>query len=168
MRTPGERCGLAWVCLGDAGTYVLPAKRGRLGQIAEHTWAVPSGPPASNIGCRTIQEVERERALLFGREAERYDRSRPTYPSALIEEVMGSSPHSLSVLDVGCGTGIASRLVAERGARVLGVELNAGMAEVADRRGIPTEVAAFETYTPPGAPSILSYLRRRGTGWTLQ
>jgi 2-polyprenyl-3-methyl-5-hydroxy-6-metoxy-1,4-benzoquinol methylase len=81
---------------------------------------------------------------------------------------MGSSPHSLSVLDVGCGTGIASRLVAERGARVLGVELNAGMAEVADRRGIPTEVAAFETYTPPGAPSILSYLRRRGTGWTLQ
>jgi SAM-dependent methyltransferase len=91
---------------------------------------------------------ERERAKLFGREAERYDRSRPSYPSAVIDEVLGSSPHGLSVLDVGCGTGIASRPMAQRGAQVLGVELNAGMAEIAERRGIPTEVAAFEEWDP--------------------
>jgi SAM-dependent methyltransferase len=97
-----------------------------------------------------VPDVLRERAKLFGREAERYERSRPTYPAAVIDEVVGASPHGLSVFDVGCGTGIASRLMAERGARVLGVELNAGMAEIAERHGVPTEVAAFETWGPAG------------------
>lgn len=94
--------------------------------------------------------TERERAKLVGREAERYDRSRPTYPGELIDEVLGPSPQGLSVLDVGCGTGIASRLMADRGAQVLGVELNTGMAEGAERHGIPHEVAAFETWDPSG------------------
>jgi SAM-dependent methyltransferase len=93
---------------------------------------------------------ERDRARLFDREAERYDRSRPTYPEAVIDDVLGPSPHGLSVLDVACGTGIAARLMARRGAQVLGVELNAGLAEIAERHGIPTEVAAFETWDPAG------------------
>jgi SAM-dependent methyltransferase len=92
----------------------------------------------------------RERAELFGKEAERYDRSRPSYPEALIDEVLGSSPQGLSVLDVACGTGIASRQMAERGARVLGVDLNAGMVEIAERHGIVAEVAAFEKWDPAG------------------
>lgn len=94
--------------------------------------------------------IERERANLFDREAERYDRTRPTYPAALIDEVVGSSPRAVRVLDVGCGTGIASRLMAERGARVTGVELNAGMAEIAERQGISVEVASFEKWDPAG------------------
>jgi len=96
------------------------------------------------------RDVDRDRARLFDREAERYDRSRPTYPEAVIDKVLGPSPHGLSVLDVACGTGIASRQMAQRGAQVLGVELNAGMGEIADRHGIPTEVAAFETWDPAG------------------
>lgn len=102
----------------------------------------------SPVEVACVVPPERERAKLFGREAERYDRSRPSYPAAVIDEVLGSSPHGLSVLDVGCGTGIGSRLMAERGAQVLGVELNAGMAEIAERHGIPTEVAAFEKWDP--------------------
>ena len=97
-----------------------------------------------------MSHVERERAKLYDRQAKQYDRSRSGYPDALIDQILGSSPHRLSVLDVACGTGIASRLMAERGARVLGVELNAGMAEIAERHGIPTEVAAFETWDPAG------------------
>jgi SAM-dependent methyltransferase len=91
-----------------------------------------------------------ERARLFGEEAERYDQTRPSYPHELIDEVLGPSPEHLSVLDVGCGTGIASRLMAARGAHVLGVELNASMAAVAERRGIPVETARFETWDPAG------------------
>lgn len=91
-----------------------------------------------------------ERARLFGEEAERYDQTRPSYPDELIDEVLGTSPEHLSVLDVGCGTGIASRLMAARGARVLGVELNAPMAAVAERSGIPVEAARFETWDPAG------------------
>jgi SAM-dependent methyltransferase len=97
-----------------------------------------------------VPETQRERAQLFDREAERYDRTRPGYPLALIDAVVASSANALSVLDVGCGTGIASRLMAERGAQVLGVELNGRMAEIAQRHGIPVEVAPFETWDPAG------------------
>jgi SAM-dependent methyltransferase len=94
--------------------------------------------------------MDRERAKLFDRLAERYDRTRPAYPEAVIDEVLGPGTSELSVLDVACGTGIASRQLAQRGARVLGVELNAGMAEVARRHGIPADIAAFETWDPAG------------------
>lgn len=91
-----------------------------------------------------------ERAKLFGREADRYDRTRPSYPDELIERVLDPSPRDLSVPDVASGTGIASRQMAQRGAQVLGVDLNPGMAEVAERHGVRTEVAAFETWDPDG------------------
>lgn len=92
----------------------------------------------------------RERARLFNREAERYDRSRPPYPHDVIDDVLGPEPRGLSVLDVACGTGIASRAMAERGAHVVGVELNPAMAQIAERNGIPTEVTAFEAWDPAG------------------
>lgn len=95
-------------------------------------------------------QIDHERARLFDAEAERYDRSRPGYPSELIDEVLGPSAPGLSVLDVGCGTGIAARAMAQRGAEVLGVELNAGMARIAERHGVPTEVARFEAWDPAG------------------
>jgi SAM-dependent methyltransferase len=100
--------------------------------------------------CHGQYDVMQERARLFDREADRYDRTRPSYPDALVDHVLGPFPDRLSVLDVACGTGIASRLMAQRGARVLGVELNAGMAQIAERYGVHTEVAAFETWDPAG------------------
>ena len=63
-----------------------------------------------------MQPLARERSKLFDQEAERYDRCRPTYPDAVIDELLGPEPEGLAVLDVGCGTGIASRPMAERGA----------------------------------------------------
>ncbi len=45
---------------------------------------------------------------MFDREAERYDRCRPTYPAALIDDLVSSKPEGLKVLVVGCGSGIAS------------------------------------------------------------
>lgn len=92
----------------------------------------------------------RDRARLFGREAERYDRARPSYPDALIDEVLEPNPQGRSVLDVACGTGIASRQMAARGARVLGLDLNPEMALVAQRYGITVEVGAFEAWDPAG------------------
>jgi SAM-dependent methyltransferase len=94
--------------------------------------------------------MDRDRARLFDSEAERYDRSRPAYPAALVDDVLGPSPHGMSVLDLACGTGIASRAMTARGAQVLGVELTAGMAEIARRHGIATEVSSFETWDPAG------------------
>jgi SAM-dependent methyltransferase len=95
-------------------------------------------------------QSQRERARLFDRQAERYDRCRPGYPDEVIDEILGPSPRGLSVLDVASGTGIASRPMARRGAQVLGVELNANMAGIALRHGVLTEVDAFETWDPAG------------------
>ncbi|MBO0732462.1 MAG: class I SAM-dependent methyltransferase, partial [Acidimicrobiaceae bacterium] len=91
---------------------------------------------------------DRQRACSFGADAERYDRFRPTYPPALIDHLVGSSPGR--VLDVGCGTGIVARLLAHRGCRVLGVEPDERMAAVARRHGIEVEPGTFEAWDPQG------------------
>jgi SAM-dependent methyltransferase len=87
---------------------------------------------------------------LFDHEAERYDRCRPRYPDAVIDELLGPGPSGLEVLDVGCGTGIAARPMVERGAKVLGVELAPRMAEIARRHGIDVEIGEFEHWDAAG------------------
>lgn len=94
--------------------------------------------------------IARERARLFDDQAETYDRTRPRYPGAVIDAVVGPLAGGVAVLDVACGTGIAARQMAERGADVVGVELNAGMAAVAERHGIDVEVAPFEAWNAAG------------------
>ena len=91
-----------------------------------------------------------ERSRLFDQEAERYDRCRPSYPAVLIDDLLGPKPKGLDVLDVGCGTGIASRLMADRGAKVLGVEVGPRMADIARNHGIDVEVSTFEDWEPAG------------------
>ena len=93
-----------------------------------------------------MRRLAEERSRLFDQQAERYDRCRPTYPRVVIDEILGPEPAGLDVLDVGCGTGIASRQMAERGANVLGVEVAPRMAEIARNHGIEVEVAAFEDW----------------------
>lgn len=62
-----------------------------------------------------------------------YAAARPSYPVESIDvliEGMGD-PAALSVVDVGAGTGISSRLIASRGPRVLALEPNAKMRDAA-------------------------------------
>jgi SAM-dependent methyltransferase len=93
--------------------------------------------------------AQREVAEGFGTDAATYDRARPDYPAGLVSRIVESSPGP-DLLDVGCGTGIASRLFQAAGCRVLGVDPDARMAELAGRSGIPTEIATFETWDPAG------------------
>ncbi|MEE1797885.1 class I SAM-dependent methyltransferase [Streptomyces sp. NPDC101062] len=72
------------------------------------------------------------RALSFDAVADQYDEARPGYPPALfdaIEELAGRPLRGARVIDVGAGTGIATRLLRARGARVTAVEPGPGMAE---------------------------------------
>ena len=57
--------------------------------------------------------ADRSRAESFGSVAEQYDRYRPSYPAALIDDLV--APRPADVLDVGCGTGKAAVLLAARG-----------------------------------------------------
>jgi SAM-dependent methyltransferase len=92
--------------------------------------------------------LNRTRAAAFGSDAERYDLARPSYPPALVDDLMADRP--ARVLDVGCGTGKAARLLLERGSDVLGVEPDARMAAVARSHGVTVEVVAFEDWERRG------------------
>lgn len=91
----------------------------------------------------------RDVAESFGTDAERYDRTRPSYPDAMIERIVAAGPGP-DLVDVGCGTGIAARQFLAAGARVLGVEVDARMADVARRAGIDVEVSPFESWDTAG------------------
>ncbi|WP_406303584.1 class I SAM-dependent methyltransferase [Streptomyces sp. NBC_00885] len=72
-----------------------------------------------------------QRGLSFDAAAAQYNAARPGYPPALfdaVEELTGRPLKGSRVIDVGAGTGIATRLLRERGARVTAVEPGPGMA----------------------------------------
>lgn len=95
----------------------------------------------------------------FTEDAELYDRARPGYPADAIDdlaELMGLGA-GRRVLEIGCGTGRLTTALAERGCRVVAVELGAEMAAVARRKLAPfpsvtVVTAGFEEWTLPAEP----------------
>ena len=85
----------------------------------------------------------------FGADPERYDRTRPRYPQELVDAIIAASP-GRDVLDVGIGTGVPARPFQAAGCRVLGVEVDARMAEFAHEHEFAVEVATFEDWDPAG------------------
>jgi SAM-dependent methyltransferase len=126
--------------------------------------------------------------------SEVYAKYRPSYPSTAIDAIIsgcGLTSSSLLV-DVGSGTGISSRLFADRGIRVLGIEPNAEMRAAAsahavspgtqvvlyqdgraEATGLPTAVAdavlaaqAFHWFDPDGALSEFHRILKPN-GWAI-
>lgn len=95
----------------------------------------------------------------FGEDPARYDRARPGYPAELfvdLARLAGLGPHR-RILEIGCGTGQATRPLARLGCTIVAVELSADTAAVARRNlaGFPAvtvEVGAFEDWAPPAEP----------------
>lgn len=73
----------------------------------------------------------------FDEVAELYDRVRPGFPDALFDELAAALPRSPVVVEVGPGTGQATKGLVARGARVTAVELGANLAAVLARK-LPT------------------------------
>lgn len=65
----------------------------------------------------------------FTTRATAYATSRPSYPPEALDAILAGlgDPATLSVADLGAGTGISSRLVADRGPHVFAIEPNAAM-----------------------------------------
>jgi SAM-dependent methyltransferase len=86
---------------------------------------------------------------------ELYDRVRPTYPPALLDElvVLAALPERARLLEIGPGTGKATVPLAQRGFELVGIELGPRLAALARRNlaGFPNvEIvnAQFETWEP--------------------
>lgn len=88
----------------------------------------------------------------FGTDAARYDRARPSYPDALIDAVVGLGGTAPRIVEVGCGTGIATRMFVRRGAKVTSIDPDARMLAVAAASvpagSVEFVCSAFEDWDP--------------------
>jgi SAM-dependent methyltransferase len=101
--------------------------------------------------------MDEKRRLSFGGVAELYDRSRPSYPQALVDGVLEFARAGAGdrALEVGAGTGKATVLFAERGLSVVALEPSAEMAAVARRNcaaygQVTIEQTEFERWQADG------------------
>ena len=94
----------------------------------------------------------------FDADPDAYDRTRPVAPDAVFDETMrlaGLRPGS-TVLEIGPGTGQATRPLAERGVRILALELGPHLAARARQNlgGLPSvtvRATSFEAWVPGDA-----------------
>jgi SAM-dependent methyltransferase len=99
----------------------------------------------------------REQRFVFREVADLYDRVRPGYPEALVDDVLGlSGLPAPRLLEVGAGTGKATAAFAARGLEIVALEPTAEMAAVAVRNtaafpAVAVEVATFEEWGGAGA-----------------
>jgi SAM-dependent methyltransferase len=94
---------------------------------------------------------------LFDEVPELYDRVRPTSPDELFADLVSIAGirEGSSVLEVGCGTGQATRALAALGFSVTAVEPGAGMAALARQRlsgfhNVQVETSTFEEWDDRG------------------
>lgn len=73
--------------------------------------------------------------IRFAGREEEYARRRPSYPPAAIDAVLDGLGEARAIVaaDVGAGTGISARLLADRGARVIAIEPNDAMRQRGER-----------------------------------
>lgn len=99
--------------------------------------------------------------LSFENAVEVYDEVRPSYPAALFDELFGLLPVEPQIVEVGPGTGKATRDLLARGAWVHAIEIGPAMAARL-QANLPSErllvsVGDFETMDiRPGADAVFS------------
>lgn len=89
-----------------------------------------------------------ERALSFGSAASAYEQFRPGYPDELVDEILAYADRPVrTALEIGAGTGKATRVFAGRGVAVTATEPDSAMLQEL-RKHVPETVttvqAAFE------------------------
>jgi SAM-dependent methyltransferase len=108
------------------------------------------GRPPESLG-RTFDSV-----------ADRYHRARPEYPEELFDELVRVTALKPGdrVLEVGCGTGMATQALARRGLRITCVEAGAALVEEArrnlrDHPQVEIHLSEFERWRrPPGSAAF--------------
>ncbi|ATG53839.1 SAM-dependent methyltransferase [Brachybacterium ginsengisoli] len=119
----------------------------------------PLHPPVPPISARDAprfgtDERKQTLAAAFQGQGADYDRLRPGYPDAVLDEMLAHSPRR--AVDLGAGTGKLSGALAERGLQVTAVDTSAAMLEIAASGGpLITRVAAAESTGLPARSAEL-------------
>ena len=103
------------------------------GTLADPINSIVSAPSRSRRFCQVADPIGLNPTGRFTGLADCYAKYRPGYAPAAIDCMVrecGLDPNC-TVVDVGCGTGISTRLLAERGLRVIGVDPNLDMLSTA-------------------------------------
>ncbi|MGH7144174.1 MAG: class I SAM-dependent methyltransferase [Planctomycetota bacterium] len=97
-----------------------------------------------------------ERRESFNSVARQYGQARPGYPPALAEDLLrlANLPEAARILEVGCGAGQATELIANRGFQVTCLDIGPALiAEARARCGNDPQIefilSTFEAWTPP-------------------
>lgn len=94
-------------------------------------------PAAGSADARTIAHYDRD--------ADGYARwSEEVAPRACLERFMARLPEGGTALDLGCGGGWASTVMAARGLRVDAIDASGALVAEARARGVPARVGRFE------------------------
>jgi SAM-dependent methyltransferase len=92
----------------------------------------------------------------YAASAEHYERYRPSYPVPLIDWVLGTTGVNppARIADIGCGTGIATRMFAARGFDTIGIDPSEDMLHFARRGGLARYLSGEATALPLEDQSI--------------
>jgi SAM-dependent methyltransferase len=93
----------------------------------------------------------------FNNSAQWYDRVRPGYPEALINDVISLSaiPFGGEILEIGCGTGKATEMFVSRGYEMLCLEIGCDLGAIAFHKfrnfpNVRIVLSSFEAWEPSG------------------
>jgi SAM-dependent methyltransferase len=118
---------------------------------------VRPGIVAPAVRCGVRDDERTKRALVFGEVAELYDRARPSYPDALVTDIIREIPDASDarVLEVGAGTGKATKLLAPRLGSLVALEPDPAMAAIAARHAasldnVDVVIDRFEDWVTAG------------------
>ena len=95
----------------------------------------------------------------FSDRVEDYVKYRPNYPALAIDQILEglAPPSQLIAADIGAGTGISTRQLAERGVNVIAIEPNAAMRD-AGRNAISTDTTSKDATSTDATSTESKYL----------
>jgi predicted TPR repeat methyltransferase len=148
-RTTRQSMALAYVAVDDleaaAGIYREWLKEQPDDSAIKHLLAAVSG---EGIPARAsddyIEKTFDNFAATFDAKLTRLEYRAPQLVAGAVQKAGMSADKRLTVLDVGCGTGLCGPLLAPYAARLDGVDLSAGMLDGARKRGVYDELVKAE------------------------
>src|SRR5262245_34968873 len=101
-----------------------------LASICRETGKIAVLPFSPQTETRHFNMVQDQLRRRFNEAPALYDRARPRYPAEVFDDLiaMTALPLGGRILEIGCGTGIATEPLAERGYQITAVELGAELA----------------------------------------